>query len=173
MNTPYNAPPLIPLNPDTPIDDEPSVNARDLHEFLEVESRFTDWVIRCITDYAFVENQDFVVILNSEYNSKGGPKPKDYYLTLDTAKELAMVERTPKGREARQYFIACERRLRRGLQGMPQGEPDVDLLQRYNQTLERLVALQGEAHYYKALYEAAPRKARPLTDADITTIHAM
>ncbi len=94
----------------------PTVNARELHAFLETRSKFAEWINRRINEYKFVENQDFICLSEiSETQRKDGQKgtavSKEYYLTLNMAKELAMVERTDKGREARQYFIACEQKL--------------------------------------------------------------
>lgn len=94
----------------------PTVNARELHEFLETRSKFAEWINRRINEYKFLENQDFICLSEiSETQRKDGQKgtavSKEYYVTLNMAKELAMVERTDKGREARQYFIACEQKL--------------------------------------------------------------
>ena len=88
-----------------------TANARDLHSFLEVGKDFSNWIKDRIDQYEFVENQDFVCspVLASE--GRGGHNRKDYHLTLDMAKELSMVERNAKGKQARQYFIGCERRL--------------------------------------------------------------
>ena len=83
-----------------------TVNARELHEFLEVSTAFKDWVSRRIKDYDFIENLDFCSFLSE---SSGGRPSKEYYITLDMAKELAMVERNDKGKQARQYFITCEK----------------------------------------------------------------
>ncbi|MBU2774244.1 hypothetical protein HMI48_10250 [Acidithiobacillus ferrooxidans] len=95
-----------------------TVNARDLHSFLEVGKRFATWITDRIEQYEFVENQDFVCFPISGSKDKpvgrGGHNRLDYHLTLDMAKELSMVERTPKGKEARQYFIACEKAYRQG-----------------------------------------------------------
>lgn len=87
------------------------VNARDLHTFLEVGKVFAAWISTRIEEYGFEENKDFVVFSNSGKNSVGRRR-KDYHLTLDTAKELAMVERNEKGRQIRRYFIECEKKLR-------------------------------------------------------------
>ncbi len=89
-----------------------TVNARELHQFLEVASRFNDWITNRINDFNFVENQDFVTF--TENLVKGRPA-KEYALTLDMAKELSMVERNEKGKQARQYFIECERRAQNPL----------------------------------------------------------
>lgn len=86
-----------------------TVDSRDLHEFLKVDTRHDVWISRRIEEYVFSINSDFCTILDE---STGGRPATIYYLSLDMAKEICMVERTPKGREARQYFIECERRLR-------------------------------------------------------------
>jgi anti-repressor protein len=86
-----------------------TVNARDLHEFLEVGKDFSNWIKDRIEQFNFEENQDFIIF--AESGEKGRPR-QDYYLTLDMAKELSMVERNDRGKQARQYFIACEKNLR-------------------------------------------------------------
>ena len=88
------------------------VNARDLHTFLDVGKRFASWIVERISEYGFVENQDFMIISQVREKIGRGRPAKDYHLTLDTAKELAMVERNEKGRQVRRYFIECEKRLR-------------------------------------------------------------
>ncbi len=89
----------------------PTVNARDLHAFLEVGRDFSSWIKDRIEKYEFVENQDFVCSPVLVSDSRGGQNRIDYHLALDMAKELAMVERNAQGKEARRYFIECERRL--------------------------------------------------------------
>ncbi|QBY44246.1 antA/AntB antirepressor family protein [Arsenophonus nasoniae] len=86
-----------------------TVNARDLHEFLESKQKFADWIKDRIQQYGFIESQDFIVILGKTPN--GGRPTKEYAISLDMAKELSMVERNEKGKQARQYFIECERRV--------------------------------------------------------------
>lgn len=86
-----------------------TVNARELHAFLEVQTRFNDWIAARIEKYGFVENQDFVSFLKTTKKPNGGRPAIDYHISLDMAKELAMVERNEKGKQARQYFIACEK----------------------------------------------------------------
>ncbi|EIE6471285.1 antA/AntB antirepressor family protein, partial [Escherichia coli] len=103
---------LIPVFNGT-IDNETTllVNARDLHTFLGVGKRFASWITERIAEYGFVENQDYIAISQKREIGYGRGK-KDYHLTLDTAKELAMVERNEKGRQIRRYFIECEKKLR-------------------------------------------------------------
>ena len=89
-----------------------TVNARDLHAFLEVGKVFAAWIQERIEQYGFIEHHDFVVFSDSGNNPKGGRPAKEYAISLDMAKELAMVERNNKGKQARQYFIECERRAK-------------------------------------------------------------
>ncbi|EEZ0323385.1 phage antirepressor Ant [Escherichia coli] len=89
------------------------VNARDLHTFLGVGKRFASWITERIAEYGFVENQDYILVSpNREIKGRGGDRRSKYHLTLDTAKETAMVERNEKGRQIRRYFIECEKKLR-------------------------------------------------------------
>ena len=81
---------------------------KELHEFLEVRSKFADWVKNRISEYDFTVNQDFTTVSK---NLENGGRSIDYYITLDMAKELSMVERNEKGKQARKYFIECEKKL--------------------------------------------------------------
>ena len=84
-------------------------NARELHGFLQSGQEFANWIKDRIEKYGFIENQDFLINLSE---SGGGRPATDYHITLDMAKELAMVERNEMGRKIRRYFIECEKRLR-------------------------------------------------------------
>ncbi|EFN0234166.1 phage antirepressor Ant [Escherichia coli] len=95
-------------------------NARDLHTFLGVGKRFASWITERIAEYGFVENQDYMIASQiREAKGRGGHNRKEYHLTLDTAKEFAMVERNEKGRQIRRYFIECEKKLRQSLLPAP------------------------------------------------------
>jgi phage anti-repressor protein len=87
-----------------------AVNARDLHCFMTVKSEFNNWIKNRIDEFGFLEHKDFEVFVNYYENSKGGRPTKEYALTMDMAKELCMVERNEKGRQARAYFIECEKK---------------------------------------------------------------
>ncbi|MGV3278245.1 phage antirepressor KilAC domain-containing protein [Rickettsiales bacterium LUAb2] len=88
------------------------VIARNLHEFLENKRQFADWIKQRIDQYGFIENEDFTV--HKFVNGKA--TQIDYYITLDMAKELAMVENNEKGKQARKYFLECEKKLKNSIQ---------------------------------------------------------
>ena len=101
------------------------VNARELHAFLEVGKDFSTWIKQRIEECGYKENQDFRIFpqnwgkINPQPNQKVKPEgpgrgrpAKEYIITLDMAKELCMIERNPKGRIARRYFIEMEKRAR-------------------------------------------------------------
>lgn len=85
--------------------DRPTVSARELHEFLEVETPYHKWFPR-MADYGFLEGQDFWTFLSE---STGGRPAQDAQLTIDMAKEICMLQRNEKGKQARQYFIQLEK----------------------------------------------------------------
>ncbi|WP_409361591.1 antA/AntB antirepressor family protein [Bartonella heixiaziensis] len=91
-----------------------TVNARELHAFLEIGKDFSTWIKDRIHQYEFEEGNDFIKTQDLRSPKFGSVKSRavvaiDYHFTLDMAKELAMVERNEKGKQARQYFIECER----------------------------------------------------------------
>lgn len=87
-----------------------AVSARELHQYLETEDHFTQWAKRMF-EYGFIKNIDYQAVHEfvKHSNGIGGTNKTDYALTIDTAKEIAMIQRTPKGKQARQYFIEMER----------------------------------------------------------------
>lgn len=89
-------------------------NARELHEHLQVGRDFSNWIKGRIEEYGFVENQDFIAIRQNRRIGYGKGKT-EYHITLDMAKELAMVEKTEIGRQVRKYFIQCESQIYKGL----------------------------------------------------------
>ncbi|MBQ6448570.1 MAG: phage antirepressor KilAC domain-containing protein [Bacillus sp. (in: Bacteria)] len=82
------------------------VSGRELHEFLEVKTAYKDWFPR-MCDYGFEEGSDFSSFLSE---STGGRPAVDHQITIDMAKEISMLQRTDKGKQARQYFLELERR---------------------------------------------------------------
>ena len=126
-----------------------TVNARELHAFLENRDHFSTWIKDRISQYGFVENQDFVIASGNSEAIRGGHNRLDYFLSLDRAKELSMVERNAKGKQARQYFIDCEKRLSGSL-NIPQTLPDAlrlaaDLAERNQQQAAQIAELTPKA----------------------------
>lgn len=101
---------LIPINYND--DGTQAVSGRALHEFLEIETQYTKWFQR-MAEYGLVENHDYVAISQKRLTAQGNTTTyTDHALTIDCAKEISMLQRTPKGRRARKYFIECEKRLK-------------------------------------------------------------
>ena len=87
---------------------EPVVSGRQLHETLGVKTKYADWFNRMI-EYGFTENQDFLLLKKEPQTGRGGHNKVDHVLKLDMAKEIAMIQRTDKGKEVRTYFIQVEK----------------------------------------------------------------
>ena len=106
---------------------------------------FAAWITERIQQYGFVENSDFVAVSEPGKNPQGGRPSKEYALTLDMAKELSMVERNERGKQARLYFIQCERQAKAAAADPIAALSDPvtlrGLLANYSQ---RVIALQGQ-----------------------------
>ena len=116
---------LIKLN-ETEINNETvqTVNARELHEFLGVGKVFAAWIRSRLDTLGSIEGQDYIVLSGESLlsqigkqteegsKSRGGHNRLEYFVTLDTAKHLAMMEKNDKGKEIREYFIECEKQLK-------------------------------------------------------------
>lgn len=141
---------LIPVVSDT-INNEaiPTVNARELHAFLEVKGDFSSWIKDQIKRARLVENKDFVVFLNNQ--EKGRPLT-EYHLTIESAKHISMMSGSDKGFEVRDYFIACER------QAKAHNESPLMLMSRAlkiaDATMQKQVAYIAELEPKAAFYEA-------------------
>lgn len=109
---------LIPI---TQTDDgRQAVSGRALHEFLGPKAHYKDWFPRMVA-YGFTEGEDYV--LKNEHSDAPAGMPSrprlNHILTLDMAKELSMIQRTDRGRQARQYFIECEKRAQNPVAALP------------------------------------------------------
>lgn len=91
---------------------EQLVDARELHIALNNKRQFTDWMKQRIEQYGFIENVDFTTFSQNCEKPQGGRPTIEYALTLDTAKEIAMVENNEQGRKIRRYFIEVEKKAR-------------------------------------------------------------
>lgn len=88
--------------------EQPTVSARELHEFLEVETPFNKWFPR-MCEYGFEEGESYRTFLSNRSDGLPGKPRQDAEITLDMAKELCMLQRNDKGKQARQYFLQLER----------------------------------------------------------------
>ncbi|MCM1218814.1 MAG: ORF6C domain-containing protein [Lachnospiraceae bacterium] len=88
---------------------EKVVYGSELHAVLKVKSRYREWIDRRLSDIDAIENEDFQA---AEISAPSGQVRKDYIIKLDTAKEMAMLERNAKGKEVRKYFIAVEKKYK-------------------------------------------------------------
>lgn len=88
-------------------DNRITLSARELHGFLEVTERFSNWFDR-MNQYGFIENHDYLGC--KVFNTQAHQELQDYQITLEMAKEIAMIQRSEKGKEARQYFIQLEKK---------------------------------------------------------------
>ncbi|EPT6277975.1 antA/AntB antirepressor family protein [Escherichia coli] len=168
---------LIPVFNGT-IDNETALlcNARDLHAFLGVKKVFAAWITNRISEYEFIENQDYILLSNlgKQTSGRGGHNRKDYHLTLDTAKELAMVERNEKGRQIRRYFIECEKKLRniQPVQAEPQPQftaEEIILLCYMQLWMEK--AQDISKHLYPIMKELNSSYTNKLYDIEFETIY--
>lgn len=121
------------------------VSARELYNFLEPKDHFRNWIERMLK-YGFIEGVDFRTNL---CESNGGRPKKDYILSLDCAKSIAMVQRSEKGRMIRAYFIDCERQLK-------------------SQTTEQIEVLKTEIGIYRRMEQI--RSARRLFNAEMRVL---
>lgn len=139
----------------------PTVNARELHTFLKVGKEFANWIKDRIESFGFVENQDFVVIAESGKNPSGGRPVKNYHLTLDMAKELSMVERNAKGKQARQYFIECEKTAK---QSVPVASANNQVMQFLEGTLAALKSHEAAIAQVTSAVESVQSSVTTLTE---------
>jgi len=86
-----------------------AVSGRDLYLFLQVETQYSKWFER-MCEHGFIENEDYAPISQKKLTAQGNESTfTDHVMKLDMAKEISMLTRNEKGKQARQYFIQCER----------------------------------------------------------------
>lgn len=132
------------------------VSARELHVFLEVKTEFAKWVGRML-DYGFSENLDYSLVKIGE---RSAHNKIDYSLTLDTAKEISMLQRSEKGKQARQYFIDCERKMSNPLENVSK----LDIAKMLVESEERKLMLEQDnerksreiEYHIKTIQQQAP-----------------
>lgn len=133
------------------------VSGRELHDFLEVTERYSSWFVR-MTKYGFEENVDYVGC--KVFNTLAKQELQDHALTLDMAKEISMIQRTEKGKQARQYFIEVEKTYK-------QGQTQYKLPQTFS---EALIELAKEVKKNEVLKPKADKYDRYLSSKGLITI---
>ncbi|MGT2834052.1 phage antirepressor KilAC domain-containing protein [Streptococcus hyointestinalis] len=128
---------------------EPVVSGRQLHKALEVKTPYDKWFPR-MTDYGFAENEDFSTFLSE---STGGRRATDHILKLDMAKEIAMLQRTDKGKEVRQYFIQVEKEF---------NSPDKIIARALLLSNDKVLKLESRVEFLETELEEAQKQARYL-----------
>jgi phage anti-repressor protein len=146
---------LIPINYDN---DRQTVLGRDLHNFLEVESNYTTWFIR-MTGYGFLQGMDFIPFSEE---STGGRPSDNHQLSIDMAKEIAMLQRTEKGKQARQYFIELEKKW---------NSPEAVMARALKMADKKLLSLQSSVNILTAENKLLSRET--LTWADRKVLEAL
>lgn len=153
----------------TTINDEMvnSVDARGLHRFLESQQEFATWIkAKVLHNPYFEENQDYVLLdKNVTQTGSGGHNRKDYALTMDTAKKVAMASNTPRGNQARDYFLQCERKVK-SLSMIPDFNNPAIAARAWADQIEAKQALQLEMEEQAPMVEFA--KAVQISDRNIT-----
>ncbi len=141
-------------------DNKETVNARELHEFLEVKTIFANWIKRRVEEYGFEKDNDFIILLKNGKNS--GRPSEEYHISTDMAKELSMVERNEKGKIARTWFIERDNKLTSN-ESASLADPNlanIDYLARSFRVNEASKALMFEK-YFKETGNTAMIKALP------------
>lgn len=133
------------------------VSARELHEFLEVKTSFKDWSKRML-EYGFEENQDYLPLKNERQVPHQGSfrliREIDYALTIDAAKEIAMIQRSEKGKQARVYFIQVEKKYRQAQTSQTKVIPI-----NYKEALQSLIEAETEKELLAAKVHQLEPKA--------------
>ncbi|MDO9205610.1 antA/AntB antirepressor family protein [Methylotenera sp.] len=147
-------------------------NARDLHTFLQIRKDFSTWIKDRIHQYGFIEREDYSPILGNRSGGTPGKPRTEYHLTLDMAKELAMVENNEQGKAARRYFIELERSLIQKANSNTQLKAIIAGEQRERDRIASLKKFDAELTakfgLNKQLMLSAPRKIRSRDDLSFT-----
>nr|UVY43929.1 MAG: antirepressor protein KilAC domain [Bacteriophage sp.] len=137
---------------------EPVVSGRQLHEALEVKTEYKKWFSR-MTEYGFNENEDFLKVTQKCLTSSTGQNTTDHIIKLDMAKEIAMIQRTDKGKEVRKYFIQVEKDFNSPEKIMARAllmaDKKITVLTTENETLKlELEEAQKQARYLDLIIES-------------------
>ena len=157
-----------------------TVNARDLHVFIESSQDFSTWIRKRVKQYGFEEGKDYLLHkIVEQVPHQGGARTSgrtEYIITLDMAKELAMVERNVKGKAVREYFIACERKVQDDLrlqnQQMQAMLPDMERMAELERRVATLTSPFLKHNTPNALHKFADNRAEAAAAAERAKVKA-
>lgn len=128
------------------------VSARELHEFLGVKTKYKDWFPRMV-EYGFVENTDFVALAQKRATAQGNKTTYfDHHIKLPMAKEISMIQRSEKGKQARRYFLAVEAAWNSPEMIMSRALEIAN--QQQQQMISQLAELEPKAQYYDLVLQS-------------------
>ncbi|EAC8986586.1 phage antirepressor Ant [Listeria monocytogenes] len=128
------------------------VSARELHEFLGIKTKYKDWFPRMV-DYGFVENTDFVALAQKRATAQGNKTTYfDHHIKLPMAKEISMIQRSEKGKQARRYFLAVEAAWNSPEMIMSRALEIAN--QQQQQMISQLAELEPKAQYYDLVLQS-------------------
>ena len=142
---------------------ESVVSGRELHEFLEVGTRYSIWFDRMV-EYGFTENTDYLAIVQKRTTAQGNQTEyTDHALKLDMAKEISMIQRTAKGKEARQYFIQVEKEYKRQQVPLTLDQQIAAIATGYGSVKEELVEVKDQVADLTNRFGLPSNKAKALS----------
>ena len=138
----------------TELDGNKVVNARELHQFLDSRQEFTNWIKNRIEKYQFIDGVDYTSFDKIIKRDNGGTLRKEYAISIDMAKELAMIENNENGKKARRYFIEAEKKNRFDITN---ADTVLQIAQQYKDEQDKRKALENklrEIKPYTTFYKA-------------------
>lgn len=137
--------------------DKALVSARELHEFLGLSKRFSSWIEQYIKEdnkYGFEVDIDFTSVLSSTVVNNGAKRDlQDYAITTDMAKEISMITGTEKGRQARKYFLSCEKKLKEIATKPMLPQDYISALKALVEAEEQKALMQPKVEYYEQVLQ--------------------
>ncbi|HBZ6456190.1 TPA: phage antirepressor KilAC domain-containing protein [Listeria monocytogenes] len=128
------------------------ISARELHEFLGVKTKYKDWFPRMV-EYGFVENTDFIALAQKRATAQGNKTTYfDHHIKLPMAKEISMIQRSEKGKQARRYFLAVEAAWNSPEMIMSRALEIAN--QQQQQMISQLAELEPKAQYYDLVLQS-------------------
>jgi anti-repressor protein len=135
-----------------------TVSCRDLHEFLEVETKYNDWFNR-MTAYGFMYFQDYQAITQKKVTAQGNEyKRTDHEISLDMAKEICMIQRSEKGQQARRYFIEVEKQYKKSALPMSIEDMMIQSLEEQKKIKGRIQTVEHKLENQMTIDHASQRK---------------